>query len=293
MLLNFYTYIGNMMFSKICLAVGSSPRTEALIAETVRLVNGFNAHLTILHVGESNTFSQNISEQIKMLMVDESRVRIIHKTGEPAQVILDTCKTEKIDLLVAGALQKENLLKFYLGTIGRTILRKAPCSVFVFTDPKTDSSGFEQIVALADDTPFIKETLTAACRIGLFSKTQNLHILREIKLFGLSLAATENKSESEYNELQHQLVEGEISEAERMIKEIPHENLKINFKVVTGKAGFEVSQFAHKKNANLLVVGAPERKFIFLDRFFKHDLEYLFADLPCNLLIVNPGKNKS
>mgnify|MGYP006275736597 CR=1 FL=1 len=283
-------YIGAVMFRKICLAVGSSPRTEALLAEASRLVYSLNAQLTILHVGNAEEFPAGVTEFLKKSGLNENMFRLVNKSGDPAQVILETCVSENIDLLIAGALQKENLLKFYLGTIGRTILRKAPCSVFVFTDPKIESNGFENIVALADDTPYIKETLRAACSVGNCSNTKWLHILREIKLFGLSLAATENSSESEYNALQQQLVQREISEAEKILKEIPHENLKVNIKVVSGKAGFEAHQFSQKKNAELLVVGAPERRFIFLDRFFKHDLEYLFADLPCNMLIINPGK---
>ena len=51
-----------------------------------------------------------------------------------------------------------------------------------------------------------------------------------------------------------------------------------------------LAQFARKKNADLLVVSAPERRFRFFDRVFTHDLEYVFADLPSNLLIVQGGK---
>jgi hypothetical protein len=64
--------------------------------------------------------------------------------------------------------------------------------------------------------------------------------------------------------------------------------VKINIKVISGKSGFELARFAEKKHANLLVAGAPGRKFRLFDRLFRHDLEYIFADMPCNLLIVNP-----
>ena len=67
-------------------------------------------------------------------------------------------------------------------------------------------------------------------------------------------------------------------------------DLKINIKIVSGKSGFEIAQFAQRKQADLLVVGAPPRRFSLFDRVFTHDQEYIFADLPCNLLIVNPRK---
>jgi nucleotide-binding universal stress UspA family protein len=56
---------------------------------------------------------------------------------------------------------------------------------------------------------------------------------------------------------------------------------------VSGKSGFELPKFAVKKSANLLVLGAPPRRSSFFDRLFPHDLEYILADLPCNLLIVH------
>jgi nucleotide-binding universal stress UspA family protein len=58
--------------------------------------------------------------------------------------------------------------------------------------------------------------------------------------------------------------------------------------MVSGKAGFELSKFAHRKNADLLIVGAPRRRFSVFDRVFPHDLEYIFGDMPCNLLVIHP-----
>jgi hypothetical protein len=77
-----------------------------------------------------------------------------------------------------------------------------------------------------------------------------------------------------------------------MLNKIPHEGVKINIKALSGKSGFELSQFATRKQADLLIVGAPPRRFYFFDRVFTHDHEYLFADLPCNLLIIHPGKKE-
>jgi hypothetical protein len=45
-----------------------------------------------------------------------------------------------------------------------------------------------------------------------------------------------------------------------------------------------------RKHADLLIVGASPRKFSFFDRVFPHDLEYIFGDLPCNLLMVSKRK---
>ena len=89
------------------------------------------------------------------------------------------------------------------------------------------------------------------------------------------------------------IMKEEIDKVEMLLEHIPHDHIKLNIKVVSGKSGFELSQFAQKKQADLLVVGAPPRRFSIFDRVFTHDQEYIFADMPCNLLIVNPGKEAS
>ena len=85
-------------------------------------------------------------------------------------------------------------------------------------------------------------------------------------------------------------MQSEIETVEKILKNIPHEGIKINIKLVSGKSGFELSQFAQRKHADLLVIGAPDPRFSLFDRVFTHDQEYIFADLPCNLLIIKPWK---
>ena len=280
------------MFKRICLAAAFSPRTEALLAEASRLCKGLDACLTIVHVGKLQAEKLNfLKDTLDRHGIPADRLEIVDKPGDPAEVILKTCREKKCDLLIAGALQREQLLNYYIGTVGRTVLRKAPCSVLVLTDPQANRKGFENIGALAEDTPFIKETLAAACSIGMLSGEAQLHVLREIKMFGLTLASADQSNQAEYDQLQEQLVKDEIEEAERLLQDIPHDQLRINIKVVSGKAGFEVCKFAQRKELDLLVVGMPPRRFNFLDRFFKHDLEYLFADLPCNLLLIKPAES--
>jgi hypothetical protein len=112
-------------------------------------------------------------------------------------------------------------------------------------------------------------------------------------MYGLTMSAVENCTEEEYDKFRHSLVQDEISDVEKILLRIPHEGLKVNIKLVSGKSGFELSQFAQRKHAELLIVGAPHRRFSLFDRVFTHDQEYLFADLPCNLLMVNPRKEVS
>jgi nucleotide-binding universal stress UspA family protein len=277
---------------KIGLAIAFSPRLEALLAEAARLKKMWDAELLLIHVGNRGS---ELEERLQELLHSaglsgENSVRIFWETGKPSERILSTCKKERIDLLIAGALKKENLVQYYLGTVARKILRKADCSVLLLTNPSKAPNLFKNIVVNADGSPFVEEAIITACHIGLKDRADWLHVVREIKMYGLTMTVSERYSEEEYENVRQNLVKDEITNVEKILLRIPHEGLKVNIKIVSGKSGFELGQFAQRKQADLLVVGAPQRRFSLFDRVFTHDQEYIFADLPCNLLIVNPRK---
>lgn len=242
----------------------------------------------MLHVGECTLDEKNqIVAMVQKHGLSDNQFEILCEAGSPSKVILSVCKREKIDLLIAGALQKENIIKYYLGTIGRTILRRADCSVLMLTDPKLGDLMFNNIVTLAEDSPYVEQAIQVSCQLAKASSTKWIHIVRELKMYGLTLSAMEQNSEQEYDQQRHQLLKEEIDEVEKILGRVPHDEVKINIKVISGKSGYELARFAEKKAADLLIVGAPERRFRFFDRLFRHDLEYIFADMPCNLLIVH------
>jgi len=277
---------------KIGVAVAFSPRIEAILAEAARVKKLWGAELILIHVG---THGEKESSRLNQLLIQtgldtSNDVKIFWEEGKPSQRILAICKKENVDLLIAGALKKENLLQYYLGTVARKIIRKADCSVLLLVNPSTDPQPFKNIVVEADDRPHVEQSLRAACQIALKDESSWLHIVRELKMYGLTMTAAEQCSEQEYEDMRHNLVQSEIDTVEKILQEIPHEGVKINIKLVSGKSGFELTQFTQRKQADLLIVGAPERRFSFFDRVFTHDQEYIFADLPCNLLIIHPRK---
>ena len=284
----------NFSFRKIGLAVAFSPTVSSLLAETVRLCLLFDAQLILIHVGKAGP-----EEEAKMNGLIQSKASALQKvkvrweTGDPVKKILEVTRQENIDLLVAGALKKENLVQYYIGTIARKLMRKAECSFLMLTNASETPSAFQSIVVNAEDSPFVEEAIAAGCMLGLKDHAQWVHIVRELKLLGLTLSANEQCTEEEYTESRNNMVRDEIAVVEKMLERIPHERLKINIKMVSGKSGFELARFAEKKHANLLIVGAPARSFSIFDRVFTHDLEYIFADMPCNLLVIHPRKEAS
>lgn len=278
---------------KIGLALAFSPRMEAIMAEAMRLVHLYNSHLVLVHVGDkSKEADEKVTQLISNYNLEKERIKILWKKGDPAESILKACHEEGVDLLIAGALRKENIMQHYLGSIARKILRKANCSVLMLTNPVLDPKPFSNIVVNAEDSAYVQEALSMACSIAEHDQAAWVHVVREVKLYGLSMAAVDDCTEEEYNEVRNGLLKTEIESVEQLLHKVPHAGVKINIKLLSGKSGFELSKFAQRKQADLLVVGASPRRFFLFDRVFTHDLEYIFQDLPCNLLIVNPTNRK-
>jgi nucleotide-binding universal stress UspA family protein len=279
------------VFKRIGLAVAFSPRIEALLAEAVWLKRLWGSELVLIHIGDENEAdSRKMRELVQHAGLQPSEVSIFWEYGKPAKTILQVCRREKIDLLVAGALKKEKALQFYLGSIARKILRKADCSVLMLIEPSVEQKGFKNIVVNADeDSPYMMQALRAAFKIGMVEKATWLHIVRKLRLYGF-LSAAEQYTEREYELNRNNLVQAEIEEVQQLINTIPHQGIKVNIKLVSGKSGFELTQFAQRKNADLLVIGGSPMRLSILDRVFPNDLEFIFSDLPCNMLIVHPRK---
>lgn len=282
----------NAPFSKLGVAIAFSPRIRALLSETARLKRLWNASLVIIHVGEKTEKEEKLlQEHLREVgLADSADVRIFWEQGKPSEKILARCKKENVELLIAGALRKEKLIQYYLGTVARKILRKASCSVLMLTDPRNAPLPFQNLVVNAEISNHVSDVLRTAISVAHADKAQWVHLARELKLYGLTMSASESYSEEEYENARATLVKEEINSVQKLIEQIPHEGVRINIKLLSGKSGFELSKFAQRKGADLLIVGAPPRRFSLFDRVFPHDLEYIFADLPCNLLMVHPRK---
>jgi len=276
-----------IQFRKVGVAVSFSPTTAAMVAEAGRFARLFRARLVVIHVGATAAGNrEQLEQELVKTGLPEGDISWCWEKGDPAKRILDICKREQVDLLVAGALKKENLITHYVGSVARKILRRAQCSVLILTAPNTEPPAWKNIVVHAEDSPYVAEALQAACMLAQHHPAAWVHVTREIKMLGLTLAANEHNSEDEYNQKLQSLIKQEMDEAEKMLHRIPHPQVRINIKVLTGKSGFELGRFTERKQADLLIVGAPPRRMAFFDRLFPHDLEYIFADLPANLLVV-------
>lgn len=274
------------MYNKIALAIAFSPTLEALICEAVRIQRLHNALLLLIHVGnESEEKNQQLNDLFDRHQIDREQVKVMWENGKPAKKILQVCKKEGVDLLMAGALKKEQLITYYLGSIARKIIRKSQCAVLILVKPSVIPEPFDKVVVNGtrhEQTPKIIRHAVRFCKI---EKSKRVFILNEIKMYALQMTSVRQRTEKEVNDFRTKLVNEEIQYVNNALKELDTEGLKIDIKVNTDRWTTQLVEFSKNIHADLLIVGGLQRHYFF-DLFFPHDLEDLLIDLPGNILIV-------
>ncbi len=122
-------------FKRLAVAVTLSPTGHALLQEARRLRDLFQADLRLIHVGKRVVDESRLRDAVQQSGLDVGTLAIIQQPRDPANAIVRRVREEDIDLLIVGALEKENILRFYLGSVARTLMRRSPCSILFFTRP--------------------------------------------------------------------------------------------------------------------------------------------------------------
>ena len=274
------------MYQKIALAIAFSPRMEALIAEAKRLIDIFESELVLIHVGlRQPELEAKLSELLAAKDLNTTSIKTIWKEGKPAKMILQACEEENVDLLMLGALKKEGLFTYYLGSVARKVIRKAHCSVLTLIDPQTIPTKFSKVVINGTQLEVTPKVIARGLKFCQAEGATQVHILNEIKLYGLQMAAAAEGSEDEVAFTRRKLLQDEIKYVQEILDGLDQSGLKINIKVTAGKWAVELVRYCEAIGADILIMG-DEHGYTFIDRLFPHDLEEILSDLPCNLLIV-------
>lgn len=182
-------------FKTIGIGVTFSPNLEANINEAARLALCFGSKLVLIHVGESS--EEKSTTFRKFLSPFENQgleYELFYKSGDPVDVILTSTKEKKVDLLIIGALKKENFLKYYLGSIARKITRQASCSVLLLINPSVDRVPCEHIVVNGLKDPKTKETVNTAFLVGHKLGVGKITVVEEIDQEEVSVKVDDDKT---------------------------------------------------------------------------------------------------
>lgn len=282
------------MFKHIAVAIDFSPFMDAILAEGKRLSYLYGTALSVIHIGEDDPqLKEQLREAIRKADLNEQSTQVFWEPGDPVEKIMSIACGQGVDLLIAAANKKKNLLEYYTGSVARDLLRNAYCSVLLYVRPGEQPAGFRHIVIKAGELEESRKSIHAGCLIGQQEKAGQLQVIKQVKMYGFTMAVASEGTAEEYLETKEELFEDEIREVEAVLDENPTEGLAIDVKIVKEKYGPALARITKKSRADLLIVAAPEGEAGLLAKIFPTDLEYLLKDLPCNLLMVQTDQAAS
>ena len=251
----------------------------------------------LIHVGSKNDEDeQRFREIIKSCedQVEVDEVEIVWAEGDPSTVILQTAERKKVDLIIAGAQPREGLLRYYMGSVARRLVRSSNCSILLLTHPDKRKQTCGKVVVNGLDHPKTKDTIMKAAAVARNFGSSQLTIIEEVDPAKVGTRIEDDASLKKAMDAKKGIEKQEQQRIQGILEEINGElDIKVNQKCIFGKRGYTISHFAESSCADLLVMNSPDTKLGFLDRVFTHDLEYVLSELPSDLLIVHSNEKKT
>jgi nucleotide-binding universal stress UspA family protein len=287
--------VQKISFNKILIGFAFSPNLKANVFEAIRLADFFGAHLYFLHVGsKSATKKQALNDLLEESPIKLKKVSFIWQEGKPVETIIDQCKKNGVDLLLLGALQRENMVKFYMGSIARKLTRKAPCSVLLMIKPSVIRKPSQHVVVNAFESPQTKTTINSAFYFAQALGIPKLTLVEEIDRSKVAALAYDDRSLRKVTLRKEKLKRRELSRVREILHHIPgilKENIQVHLQNIFGTRGYSIGHYARVVRADLLIMNAAENRKSFLERIFPKDLEHILSELPTDVLIIQSKDN--
>lgn len=272
-----------------------SPNLKANVFEAIRLTSFLNAHIYFLHVGSKSVAKEKtFTDILGDSPVKSKKLSVIWKKGEPVETIQGQCKKNNIDLLLLGAMQRENMLKFYMGSIARKLTRNAPCSVLLLIKPSLIRKPTQHIVVNAFESPQTESTVLSAFRFGKALDVKKITLVEEINRSEVAVEADDDLSLRKVTLRKEELNRRELTRVTEILSHIPDsllKGIKVRSQNIFGTRGYSIGHYAKVVRAELLIMNAAENRKGFLGRVFPKDLEYILSELPTDVLIIKSKEN--
>ena len=282
-------------FKNILIGFAFSPNLKANVFEALRLSNSLNGALYFLHVGKKTHIKNTkLNEILNLSPIKPKNINVLWKEGDAVKTIITQCKKNNIDLLLLGALQRENVLKFYLGSIARKITRKSPCSVLLLIKPSVEMVAKKHIVVNAFKSSQTIDTISSAFEYADKLKIPKITLVDEINQSEINVNVDDDISLKKATKKREEVTKKEELRISEIMKSIPSlllKNKQVNSQSIFGTRGYSIGHYARVARADLLVINSEEKRMSLWSKLFPKDLEYILSEIPTDVLIVKMKKN--
>ena len=269
-------------YKNIAVASTFSPRFEQVLSEARRIQDRFGAELTLIYVGERNEETAKKFEEMfgRLNLPGDSRVH--YGQGDPAEGILQAIAKNDVDLIVAGALEKETALHPFLGNVARRLLREARCSVILFTHPQAEPKPLRRIVFVVNYSDHAQRAFGQTLNLAAAESCERLYAIRVYTTFD-EVRAAMFTADGDGTPRPRTFAEEEAA-LEKFVLAAGETEVPIEARCIRGNTGFAASDFVKSVEADLLVV--PVHKSENTAERLPNHLAWIADVIPCNLWLI-------
>ena len=268
-------------YKNIAVASTFSPRFEQVLSEARRIRDRFGADLSLIYIGERNDETAKRFRDMfgRLQLPGDSPVH--YGQGDPAEGILKAITDNNVDLIVAGALEKETALHPFLGNVARRLLRDATCSVLLFTRPELEPKPLRRIVFVANYSDHAQRAFQQTLELAAAESCERLYATRVYTTFDEVRAAmfVDNGDGP-----RPRTFEEEEAALEKFVLAAGETGVPIEARCIRGNTGFAASDFVKSIEADLLVV--PVHKSESSAERLPNHLAWIGDVIPCNLWLI-------
>lgn len=267
-------------YRRVAVASTFSPRFLQVLAEAKRIRDRLCQEIHLIFVGarDEETTGRFISALRELELPEDSPIH--YHEGDPAAAILEAARANEIDLIVAGALEKEAVLRQFLGNVARRVVREATSSVMLFTKPTRPPEPFSRIVLLAQYSQHGRAALHKALRLAALEQCEKLYVIRLYTTFDEARAKARTGA-PQIDEEGARTLEEEEAALEHFIDSAGQTEVPIEARCIRGNTGYAVLDFVQSVEATMLVVPDPPNSV-----GLPAQIEWVTDVIPCNLWVI-------
>jgi nucleotide-binding universal stress UspA family protein len=264
------------VYRRIGVATTFSPRFLAVLAEAGRTGRALSAPLCLIHADEFDPEKEaRFREALQRLDLD-TQSEIHFEPGEPAASILRAQLEERIDLLVAGALETESVHRNFAGHVARELLRQAPCDLVLYTEPKVEASIPTSIyVAIPDFSELSQHVFHRAVNLAERRGSKSVTVVHVQTTFA------EAKQKAAGGTAGSKSSEESI---EDLLGERRTSAIELDYHLLKGNTGFTACEYIQSSGADLLVM--PSHMHVSGQPVFAPSLDWIMQVIPTNLFVI-------
>lgn len=272
------------MIEKILVAVAGRGLCEQMLKELMRIPSIQGAHVTVLHVVPPQVSSDAMSEKlqeggkilaeaIKFLNLDPNKVTARLAQGDPKTTVCEVADEINADLIIMGSRGLGRLQAILENSVSQYVFQLTSRPMLLVKDD-IYVKRLNRIMVAVSSSP----TSQYALKLALF-------LLRDNKEGQLILAHV-NPADPEAKPEADPVLAAAAAEAKKQ---------GVSYRCITGKGkpGEEICRIADETNADLLLLGSPDRRpsiaksLVDLDRLLGSSLsDYVRVHANCPVLLA-------